>query len=234
MGRCARWVVPACPPACLPACLQKHEKSRRELAAGQGQAVDEVDENFIRLYWEQMLQVGERRGGGGRVGSFSRVISQAPPPAAAAAAAAAFLLAADATPALLAATAAVSHLYRRRWTRSTASASCTATSSPPTSWWSRASSSSSTLASPRPFSRVRCAEGLVGGGMVGCSLREPSSLRFGCPSAFSVLLCILGSNGVFLCCPRSFSPDHPSRCRRCPRSPPQTRPLLPARARWAR
>ena len=42
-------------PAAAPACLQKHEKLRREKAGGQ---VDEIDENFIRLYWEQMLQVG--------------------------------------------------------------------------------------------------------------------------------------------------------------------------------
>ena len=34
---------------------QKHEKARREKAGGQ--AVEEIDENFIRLYWEQMLQV---------------------------------------------------------------------------------------------------------------------------------------------------------------------------------
>ncbi|PRW45719.1 hypothetical protein C2E21_5938 [Chlorella sorokiniana] len=33
--------------------LQKHEKARRELAGGE---VEEIDENFIRLYWEQMLQ----------------------------------------------------------------------------------------------------------------------------------------------------------------------------------
>ena len=33
--------------------LQKHEKARQEHVNA-----DEVDENFIRLYWEQMLQVG--------------------------------------------------------------------------------------------------------------------------------------------------------------------------------
>ncbi|KAI7845303.1 hypothetical protein COHA_001145 [Chlorella ohadii] len=33
--------------------LQKHEKARRELAGGE---VEDIDENFIRLYWEQMLQ----------------------------------------------------------------------------------------------------------------------------------------------------------------------------------
>lgn len=32
---------------------QKHEKARRELAGGE---VEDIDENFIRLYWEQMLQ----------------------------------------------------------------------------------------------------------------------------------------------------------------------------------
>ena len=32
--------------------LARHEKGRREGAAG------EIDENFIRLYWQQMLQVG--------------------------------------------------------------------------------------------------------------------------------------------------------------------------------
>ena len=31
--------------------LARHEKGRREGAAG------EIDENFIRLYWQQMLQV---------------------------------------------------------------------------------------------------------------------------------------------------------------------------------
>lgn len=37
---------------------QKHEKTRREREqqVGGGQA-EEIDENFIRLYWEQMLQV---------------------------------------------------------------------------------------------------------------------------------------------------------------------------------
>ncbi|PSC73666.1 hypothetical protein C2E20_3077 [Micractinium conductrix] len=34
--------------------LQKHEKARREKAGGV--AVEEIDENFTRLYWEQMLQ----------------------------------------------------------------------------------------------------------------------------------------------------------------------------------
>jgi hypothetical protein len=37
----------------LPPHLQKHEKARQEHVNA-----DEVDENFIRLYWEQMLQVG--------------------------------------------------------------------------------------------------------------------------------------------------------------------------------
>ena len=32
--------------------LARHEKGRREGAVG------EIDENFIRLYWQQMLQVG--------------------------------------------------------------------------------------------------------------------------------------------------------------------------------
>lgn len=47
---------------------QKHEKARRELAGGE---VEDIDENFIRLYWEQMLQasrglvvVGIGRAGG--------------------------------------------------------------------------------------------------------------------------------------------------------------------------
>lgn len=40
-------------PTCRPP--QKHEKARREKAGGA--AVEEVDENFTRLYWEQMLQV---------------------------------------------------------------------------------------------------------------------------------------------------------------------------------
>ena len=32
--------------------LAKHEQARRE-----GGGADELDENFIRLYWQQMLQV---------------------------------------------------------------------------------------------------------------------------------------------------------------------------------
>lgn len=40
--------------------VQKHEKARREKAGSQ--AVEEIDENFIRLYWEQMLQVGRPTG----------------------------------------------------------------------------------------------------------------------------------------------------------------------------
>lgn len=32
--------------------LAKHEQARRE-----GGSADELDENFIRLYWQQMLQV---------------------------------------------------------------------------------------------------------------------------------------------------------------------------------
>ena len=32
--------------------LAKHEQAQR-----QGHGVDEIDENFIRLYWQQMLQV---------------------------------------------------------------------------------------------------------------------------------------------------------------------------------
>jgi hypothetical protein len=43
------------PPGAPPCASQKHEKARREAAGGQ---VEEVDENFVRLYWEQMLQVG--------------------------------------------------------------------------------------------------------------------------------------------------------------------------------
>lgn len=40
-----------CSPPLFPG-LQKHEKARQEHVNA-----DEVDENFIRLYWEQMLQV---------------------------------------------------------------------------------------------------------------------------------------------------------------------------------
>lgn len=48
----------ACPPLTSTLRVQKHEKARREKA--RDQAVEEVDENFIRLYWEQMLQVWRR------------------------------------------------------------------------------------------------------------------------------------------------------------------------------
>ncbi len=40
---------------------QKHEKARRELAGGE---VEDIDENFIRLYWEQMLQARAAAQGG--------------------------------------------------------------------------------------------------------------------------------------------------------------------------
>lgn len=40
------------PHSVLGALLQKHEKARQEHVNA-----DELDENFIRLYWEQMLQV---------------------------------------------------------------------------------------------------------------------------------------------------------------------------------
>ena len=36
--------------------LAKHEQARRE-----GGGADELDENFIRLYWQQMLQVSPNR-----------------------------------------------------------------------------------------------------------------------------------------------------------------------------
>lgn len=36
--------------------LAKHEAGRR---AGGGGGSGELDDNFIRLYWQQMLQVGE-------------------------------------------------------------------------------------------------------------------------------------------------------------------------------
>ena len=42
-------------PFCLPV-AQKQEKSRRELGPASREGGD-LDENFIRLYWEQMLQV---------------------------------------------------------------------------------------------------------------------------------------------------------------------------------
>ena len=47
---------PALPPPLCCLLPQKHEKARREKAGGV--AVEEIDENFTRLYWEQMLQVG--------------------------------------------------------------------------------------------------------------------------------------------------------------------------------
>ena len=64
----SRICLSRCHPGPFPA-PQKHEKARQE----HGNA-DDVDENFIRLYWEQMLQA--RRGGaessgaglGGRAG----------------------------------------------------------------------------------------------------------------------------------------------------------------------
>ena len=55
----ASWLAEAlsCAPP-RPCAPQKHEKARRELAGGE---VEDIDENFIRLYWEQMLQVSRGR-----------------------------------------------------------------------------------------------------------------------------------------------------------------------------